>query len=113
MITASGSAVTLADQVASNGVLHLVDRVMYPLSLDNNVQYLAKNPDLGTLLYSLAETTLPGVLQGNKPTFSQNRSTYRGEGGRGAVLAHPVFRMRRTLNRGPMTIFQDKLLTRT
>lgn len=57
---------TLADQVASNGVLHLIDRVMFPLSTDNAVQYLAKHPDLGTLLYSVAETTLPAVLQGRQ-----------------------------------------------
>ena len=39
---------------------------MFPLPIDNAVQYLAKNPDLGTLLYSVVETkTLPGALQGN------------------------------------------------
>jgi hypothetical protein len=37
---------------------------MYPLPTADAVQFMAKNNQLGTLLYSVAMTPLRGVLQG-------------------------------------------------
>ncbi|XP_045167122.2 transforming growth factor-beta-induced protein ig-h3-like [Mercenaria mercenaria] len=78
IVLASGSEVIRTDINATNGVIHLLSRVMFPLPTADAVQYLAQNNDLGTLLYSVAMTPLRAVLQAGGPftIFAPNNDAF-------------------------------------
>lgn len=63
-MTATGSPVVLADQKASNGVIHVISRVMFPLPTENLVATVAKNKDLMTLVKAVTLAKLVKTLSG-------------------------------------------------
>ncbi|XP_060594582.1 transforming growth factor-beta-induced protein ig-h3-like [Ruditapes philippinarum] len=78
IVLASGSEVIRTDINATNGVIHLLSRVMYPLPTADAVQFMAQNNQLGTLLYSVAMTPLRGILQAGGPftIFAPNNDAF-------------------------------------
>ncbi|XP_071171550.1 protein sll1483-like [Mytilus edulis] len=67
LVTATGSPVVLADQKASNGVIHVISRVMFPLPTENLVATVAKNKDLMTLVKAVTLAKLVKTLSGPDP----------------------------------------------
>lgn len=59
-----GAKVTSADHTASNGVIHVIDRVMYPLPEKDIPTVLTEMSQFGTLLYAVSQGQLVGPLQG-------------------------------------------------
>lgn len=59
-----GAQVVMADQNATNGVIHVIDRVMFPLPSEDIPKVVASNPQLSTLLYAVAQGQLAGPLAG-------------------------------------------------
>ena len=68
MITASGSQVSLADQEASNGVIHVIDRVMYPIPTGTVVDLAVASDYFSTLVTALRTAELVNVLAGKAPS---------------------------------------------
>ncbi|XP_072020726.1 periostin-like [Amphiura filiformis] len=59
VVTASGAQILKADVPASNGVVHLIDKVMYPIPYGSNLpEFLANAPDLSTLTYLLKNNSI-------------------------------------------------------
>ena len=69
LITADGSPVTLPDQNATNGVIHVVSRVMFPIPLMNIPEEVTRDPRFSTLLTAVEKANLATVLAG-KSIFS-------------------------------------------
>ena len=65
----------LPDQNATNGVIHVIDKVMFPLPTGAIPQVVGDNPDLSTLLYAIAQANLTDALNG-KFHFKQKRWYY-------------------------------------
>ena len=64
-VTAEGARVVVADHVASNGVIHVVDRVMYPIPTRNIAQYLAHDSTyFSTLLDAVQEAGITDLFAG-------------------------------------------------
>lgn len=77
VITATGSKVTVADQEATNGVIHVVSKVMLPPS-GNIVAYVSGNSDFSTLLKAVTTADLGGTLGGDGPftLFAPNNAAF-------------------------------------
>jgi len=67
VITATGSQVTNPDQMASNGVIHVISRVMYPVPMLAIPDFLAGNPDYSTLVTAVGKAGVAPVLGGAGP----------------------------------------------
>ncbi|KAK3579767.1 hypothetical protein CHS0354_018203 [Potamilus streckersoni] len=67
VITADGSQVINPNQNATNGVIHIVDKVLYPLPNINIPQYVTISPELSTLFYCVVQGQLTDVLSGQGP----------------------------------------------
>ncbi|XP_071141193.1 transforming growth factor-beta-induced protein ig-h3-like [Mytilus galloprovincialis] len=67
--TVEGSKVVLTNQNASNGVIHVLDRVMYPLPDNTLLQYVASQPNLSQLVYSVIRADLQAELAGGPFTL--------------------------------------------
>merc|ERR1712170_256649 len=65
-ITATGSKVTVADQMATNGYIHVVEKVMLAPS-GNIVDYVSGESTLSTLLNAVTRADLGGLLGGAGP----------------------------------------------
>ena len=63
-VTVDGAEVTLADQNATNGVIHVIDKVMYPLPTGRIPMILAGMKNLSTLVFAAASAQLIGALNG-------------------------------------------------
>lgn len=63
-ITADGSRVVKPDNLASNGVIHVVDRVLFPIPEGSVTDLVVKDPMLSTLLTAVQKANLGGVLGG-------------------------------------------------
>ncbi|WP_343603509.1 fasciclin domain-containing protein [Roseateles sp.] len=59
--------VTTADVMASNGVIHAVDKVLVPPGLLNIVQMAQVNPTFDTLVAAVVKANLQGTLSGAGP----------------------------------------------
>lgn len=59
--------VTTADVAASNGVIHVVDKVLVPPGLLNIVQMAQVNPSFTTLVSAVVQANLQGTLSGAGP----------------------------------------------
>lgn len=61
--------VTMADVLASNGVVHVIDNVLIPptMQLKSIVEIAAGNPDFSTLVGALSAADLVTTLQGDGP----------------------------------------------
>jgi len=69
-VIVGGHFVITADNVASNGVVHIIDGVLSPPSGpsgDNIAELAAANPDLSTLVTALKAADLVGTLSGKGP----------------------------------------------
>ncbi|CAH1793307.1 unnamed protein product [Owenia fusiformis] len=64
LITATGSPVVMADQMASNGVIHVLSRVMFPIPTMNIVTAVAGGKDFSTLLTAVQTAGLASTLEG-------------------------------------------------
>ncbi|XP_033745067.1 uncharacterized protein SYNPCC7002_A0175-like [Pecten maximus] len=53
LVTATGSRVTVVDQMASNGVIHVIDEVMYKIPDHSFLTYAAMQPDLDNSFITL------------------------------------------------------------
>ena len=60
----NGAEVTLTDQNATNGVVHVIDKVMFPLPLGAIPQTVGDNSELSTFLYAVAQANLTDALNG-------------------------------------------------
>ncbi|CAG2194544.1 Uncharacterized protein sll1483 [Mytilus edulis] len=67
VITATGSPVVLPDQNATNGVIHVIDRVMFPLPLVPVTGLVGMDPMLSTLLTAVKAADLVQTLSGDGP----------------------------------------------
>ncbi|XP_063405190.1 transforming growth factor-beta-induced protein ig-h3-like [Mytilus trossulus] len=67
--TVEGSKVVLTNQNASNGVIHVIDSVMYPLPDNTLLQYVASQPNLSQLVYSVIRADLQAELAGGPFTL--------------------------------------------
>ncbi|CAG2230029.1 BIGH3 [Mytilus edulis] len=67
VITATGSPVVLPDQNATNGVIHVIDRVMFPLPLMPVTGLVGMDPKLSTLLTAVKAADLVQTLSGDGP----------------------------------------------
>ena len=92
LITADGSPVSLPDQNATNGVIHVVSRVLFPIPLMNIPEEVTRDPRFSTLLTAVEKaelaTTLAGKLifyecLGERWCRVEPRSTERQVGGGG------------------------------
>lgn len=64
MITADGAEVAIADQNATNGVIHVIDKVLYPLPTGRIPTVVAEMPSLSNLLYAVTQGNLVEALNG-------------------------------------------------
>ena len=60
----SRANITTTDIVADNGVIHVIDKVILPLSI---VDIAVNNPTFGILVEALAKADLVGALSGDGP----------------------------------------------
>ncbi|XP_078691144.1 transforming growth factor-beta-induced protein ig-h3-like [Branchiostoma floridae x Branchiostoma belcheri] len=67
IITADGAVVTKADNVASNGVVHVIDQVLWPLPTASIAQTIAANFHLSTLGSAVSKAGLVATLSGDGP----------------------------------------------
>jgi len=67
IITADGCRVVLADQLASNGVIHEIDRVMFPIPEGTVTDLVAKDKAFSTLLAAVTKAKLAATLAGAGP----------------------------------------------
>ena len=64
MVTVDGAKVVAVDQNATNGVIHVIDKVMFPLPSEDIPKTVAANSELSTLLYAVEQAQLAGPLAG-------------------------------------------------
>lgn len=64
VMTATGSNISSRDNLGSNGVVHLLDDVMFPLPENSILQYCASNQNLTQLTYSFVRANLQYDIQG-------------------------------------------------
>nr|XP_022309813.1 transforming growth factor-beta-induced protein ig-h3-like [Crassostrea virginica] len=67
VITADGSPVVLADQNATNGVIHVIDRVEFPIPIADVVKTAEQQRELGTLVKAVVAAGLQNTLSGPGP----------------------------------------------
>jgi len=70
LVLATGSPVSAVDAVASNGIIHLIDRVMFPLPRSTIFQEAAFDPDLSILASLVGVADLGDVLNNPLATFT-------------------------------------------
>jgi len=68
-IAIDGSKVILADKECSNGVIHVIDHVLYPIPDKNIVQLAAGTPDFSELVYAVTQAKLGETLEGGPFTL--------------------------------------------
>jgi uncharacterized surface protein with fasciclin (FAS1) repeats len=61
------ATVTTADQRATNGIVHVVDKVLVPPGVLNIVQMAQANPAFSSLVGAVVDTNLAGTLSGAGP----------------------------------------------
>ncbi|MCH8487189.1 MAG: fasciclin domain-containing protein [Candidatus Cyclonatronum sp.] len=68
-VTINGtSTVISADNIGTNGVIHVIDSVLIPAAEDNTIPGIAAgNPDFSTLVDALVQADLVGALSGEGP----------------------------------------------
>ncbi|XP_071826039.1 transforming growth factor-beta-induced protein ig-h3-like [Apostichopus japonicus] len=79
-VTATGSLIDLSrvDQNASNGVVHVLDKVMFPVPRQNLVETAKRIPELKSLVEALVKTNLTSALAGagNFTVFAPNNKAF-------------------------------------
>ncbi|KAH3892291.1 hypothetical protein DPMN_016406 [Dreissena polymorpha] len=76
--TLDGAIIVTYDHNATNGVIHVIDKVMYPLPTGPITNITAINPNFGTLLYCLQQGQLLETLSGAGPftVFAPNNAAF-------------------------------------
>lgn len=64
VVTASGSPIVMVDQNATNGVIHVVDRVLFPIPFEDIVKVVETDPEFGTLKVAVVAAGLATALSG-------------------------------------------------
>ncbi|OWF35135.1 transforming growth factor-beta-induced protein ig-h3-like [Mizuhopecten yessoensis] len=79
VLTASGCAVSLTDINATNGVLHLVDRVMVMTPEFGSVSGLLSFPIFRFMYYGMIDGNMTGLLSGHAPitVFAPNDAAFQ------------------------------------
>eukprot|EP00058_Branchiostoma_floridae_P021548 XP_002607038.1 hypothetical protein BRAFLDRAFT_127065 [Branchiostoma floridae] len=67
VITADGAVVIRPDNIASNGVVHVIDQVMWPVPTGDIVKGIASNIHLSTLGSAVSKAGLVASLSGDGP----------------------------------------------
>ncbi|WP_381527664.1 fasciclin domain-containing protein [Spirosoma soli] len=94
-ISVNNARVIRADQQATNGIVHIIDRVLLPPA-GNVLQLVAADPDLSLLVTAatLGGTAVTGALSGNTPltVFAPTNAAFNAAGYRTAadIQAAPV-----------------------
>ena len=72
------ATVTTADVPASNGVIHVVDKVLVPPGVLNIVQMAQLNPTFSVLVEAVVAANLAGMLSGTTPftVFAPNNAAF-------------------------------------
>ncbi|XP_060067890.1 transforming growth factor-beta-induced protein ig-h3-like [Ylistrum balloti] len=68
-VTVDGANVILPDQLATNGVVHMVDKVLYPLPTQSILEYAAATPTLSQLVYAVSMGDLIDFFKGGPFTL--------------------------------------------
>ncbi|KAL4226721.1 hypothetical protein ACF0H5_014701 [Mactra antiquata] len=78
VVTVDGAKVIAVDQNATNGVIHVIDHVMFPLPEEDIPKTVAMTKQLSTLLYAVAQGQLAGPLAGSGPftLFAPNNAAF-------------------------------------
>ncbi|OWF35509.1 Transforming growth factor-beta-induced protein ig-h3 [Mizuhopecten yessoensis] len=77
VITSSGAVIIRGDENATNGVIHLLDRVMYPLPSGSLYEYIANTGSYQTLLLLAAKAQLLDTLkEGTYTLFAPNDEAF-------------------------------------
>ncbi|XP_072021271.1 protein sll1483-like [Amphiura filiformis] len=69
LITATGSPVAKPDQMASNGVIHVINRVMWPIPMGDVVDVVSTMSNFSTLLTAVQAAGLGETLKGDALTI--------------------------------------------
>lgn len=79
VITADGSRLTKPDNTASNGVVHLLGRVLYPVPEGTVTDLITRDPALKTLLNAIQKANLGPTLAGEGPytVFTPSDEAFR------------------------------------
>ncbi|XP_069142417.1 transforming growth factor-beta-induced protein ig-h3-like [Argopecten irradians] len=76
-MTSSGGLIIRSDENATNGVINLIDRVMYPLPTGSLYEYVANTASYQTLLLLAAKAQLLDTLKGGLYTlFAPNEQAF-------------------------------------
>ena len=54
----------MADQECSNGIIHVIDHVLYPIPDKDIVGYAALDADFSSLVYAVIQAKLEETLEG-------------------------------------------------
>ncbi|XP_061167963.1 transforming growth factor-beta-induced protein ig-h3-like [Saccostrea echinata] len=77
-VFATGSQVILPDTNASNGVVHMLNKVIYPVPTENVVALASKTPELSTLVYAVIRGKLQKTLtEGPFTVFAPNNAAFQ------------------------------------
>ncbi|XP_071138666.1 transforming growth factor-beta-induced protein ig-h3-like [Mytilus edulis] len=68
-VAVDGSKVVLADQNATNGVIHVIDQVLAEIPTQNIVQFAASQKDFSSLVYAVVRANLGATLSGGPFTL--------------------------------------------
>lgn len=78
VVTASGSPIVMVDQNATNGVIHVVDRVLFPIPFEDIVKVVTTDPEFGTLKVAVVAAGLATALSGGPFTlFAPTNEAFR------------------------------------
>lgn len=77
-VFATGSQVILADKMALNGVVHMLNKVIYPVPTKNIVALGSTTPELSTLVYAVIRGNLDKTLtEGPFTVFAPNNAAFQ------------------------------------
>ncbi|OWF35508.1 transforming growth factor-beta-induced protein ig-h3-like [Mizuhopecten yessoensis] len=68
-VTVNGASVILADQFATNGVVHMINEVLYPLPTQSLLDYAAATPSFSQLVYIVSMADLIDFFKGGPFTL--------------------------------------------
>jgi len=79
VVTVNGSPISSYDNLATNGVVHLIDRVIYPYPTQDLVSFLASQERFSTLVAAVTKAGLADTLQADGLTIlAPNNAAFEG-----------------------------------
>ncbi|XP_033120366.1 transforming growth factor-beta-induced protein ig-h3-like [Anneissia japonica] len=69
LTTATGSPISKPDNIATNGVIHVVDRVMFPIPMNDMLTLVSNNANFSTLLKAIRVSGFADTLKGGPYTL--------------------------------------------